>query len=113
MFHDPGAIVAIVLICTAGWLVNSWIRAKHGYPIEDQFGGKTDRKDSGENARLKAENRELHSKLEAMQDRMIVIEKIVTDRGYSLSAEIEALRDTRSMDEGAGQPLGLAKQERV
>jgi hypothetical protein len=28
-----------------------------------------------------------------MQDRLIVLEKIVTDRGYTLASEIEALRD--------------------
>jgi hypothetical protein len=96
-FQGPGFVVAIVLVCTIGWLINNWIRAKHGYPLEDEWGGKTERPDSAETARLKAENRELHGKLDAMQDRLIVLEKIVTDRGYSLSAEIEALRETPSL----------------
>jgi hypothetical protein len=113
MFHDPGGIVAIVLICTISWLINNWIRAKHGYALEDEWGGKTDRADSTETQRLKAENEALHGKLDAMQDRMIVLEKIVTDRGYSLSAEIEALRDTRSVETGNGVPLGPANKERV
>ena len=86
-------IIMIVLVCTAGWLINNWIRAKHGYPLEDEWGGKTPPADSAENQRLIAENRELHGKIDAMQDRLVVLEKIVTDRGYSLSAEIEALRD--------------------
>ncbi len=109
----PFFIIAIVTVCTAGWLINNWIRAKHGYPLEDEWGGKTERGDSAETQRLKAENRALHDKLDAMQDRMIVLEKIVTDRGYSLAEEIEALRDTARKDEGAGVPLGLARQERV
>jgi hypothetical protein len=114
MFHDnPPTIVIIIALCIVGWLVNNWIRAKHGYALEDEWGRKTERSDSAETRRLKAENRELHSKLDAMQDRMIVIEKIVTDRGYSLAHEIEALRETRSKDEGVGLPLGLAKQENV
>ena len=117
MFHDPGAIVAIVVICTMGWLINNWIRAKHGYALEDEWGGKTERKDTAEAraeaARLKAENRELHGKVDAMQDRLVVLEKIVTDRSYSLSAEIEALRDVRSTDQGSGVPLGLEKKERA
>ena len=91
-------IIMIVLVCTAGWLINNWIRAKHGYPLEDEWGGKTDRTDTAETQRLKAENKALHDKLDAMQDRMIVLEKIVTDRGYSLSAEIEALRDTPALN---------------
>ncbi len=111
-FHDPGFVVAIVLVCTLGWLANNWIRAKHGYPLEDEWGGKTARPDTGETQRLKAENKALHDKLDAMQDRMIVLEKIVTDRGYSLSAEIEALRDTRAKDD-AGVPLNLTNKERA
>ncbi len=99
MFHEgPGFIVAIVMVCTIGWLVNNWIRAKHGYPLEDEWGGKTERTDTAETQRLMTENKALHDKLDAMQDRMIVLEKIVTDRGYSLSAEIEALRETPSLN---------------
>ena len=92
-FGGPNFIVAIVVVCTIGWLINNWIRARHGYPLEDEWGGKTVRPDTGETQRLVAENRELHGKIDAMQDRLVVLEKIVTDRGYSLSAEIEALRD--------------------
>jgi hypothetical protein len=114
MFHDnPPTIVIIIAICVIGWLINNWIRAKHGYALEDEWGGKTERKDTAETQRLIADNRELHSKLDAMQDRMIVLEKIVTDRGYALSAEIEALRDTRPQDDGTGVPIGLDKKERV
>jgi hypothetical protein len=117
MLHDPGVIVAIVLICTMGWLINNWIRAKHGYALEDEWGGKTERKETSETraetARLKGENRELHGKVEAMQDRLVVLEKIVTDRGYSLAQEIESLRETRSVDHSSGVPLGLETKERV
>jgi hypothetical protein len=34
-----------------------------------------------------------------MEDRLIVLEKIVTDSGYTLSHEIEALRDRRGARE--------------
>lgn len=109
-------ILLIILFSSAGWLINNWIRAKHGYALEDEFGGFTERSDTAETSRLKAENRELHDKIDAMQDRMIVLERIVTDRGYSLSEEIEALRDTparhtptKSADTGV--PLDLAKKE--
>ena len=91
--EGPNFVIAIIAVCTIGWLINNWIRAKHGYALEDEWGGKTERPDSAENQRLRAENRELHGKIDTMQDRLVVLEKIVTDRGYSLSAEIEALRD--------------------
>jgi cell division protein FtsB len=87
-------ITVVMVVAIGGWLINNWIRAKYGYAVEDSWGRKVEPAAAAENLRLKAENRELNDKLDAMQDRMIVLEKIVTDRGYSLSAEIEALRDT-------------------
>jgi hypothetical protein len=109
----PEFVLAIIAISTGGWVINNWIRAKHGYSLEDEWGGKTVRSDSAETQRLMVENRALHEKLDAMQPRMIVLEKIVTDRGYSLSDEIEALRDGRRVNEDAGVPLGTTGKERV
>ena len=111
----PEFVVAIVAISMGGWIINNWIRAKHGYDLEDEWGGKTVKKDdSVETKRLKAENRELHGKIDEMQDRMIVLEKIVTDRGYTLSEEIEALRDKPSTDSSeSGVPLNLERKERT
>jgi hypothetical protein len=110
----PEFVIAIIALSTGGWLINNWIRARHGYALEDEWGGKTDRAASLEAQRLQAENSDLHGKLDAMQQRMIVLEKIVTDRGYSLAEEIEALRvsDTTT-NQGNGVPLGLSNKERV
>ncbi len=113
-FGGPFFVIAIIALSTVGWLVNNWIRAKHGYSLEDEWGGKTERSDTVETKALKAENRQLHDKLDAMQDRMIVLEKIVTDRGYSLSEEIEALRDRKTIaDNGTGVPLDIKRGERA
>ncbi len=109
---SPEFVIAIVAISTFGWIVNNWIRAKHGYELEDEFGGKTLPRETGENKKLKAENRELNNKLDEMQDRMIVLEKIVTDRGYTLADEIEALRDTKPASD-SGVPLNINKQEKA
>ena len=35
-FGGPAFIIAIIAVCTAGWVVTTWIRAKHGYPIENE-----------------------------------------------------------------------------
>ncbi|WBY16319.1 hypothetical protein PF049_12100 [Erythrobacteraceae bacterium WH01K] len=107
---SPEFVIAIIALSTIGWVVNNWIRAKHGYELEDEWGGKTAPKDTGETQRLKAENAALHEKLDAMQDRMVNLERIVTDKGYTLSDEIEALRD-KQMDSGV--PLGLNKKEKM
>lgn len=54
------------------------------------------------------------SKMQALEDRVRVLERIVTDGGYDVATQIEALRDTRRVDEaGSGVPLGLAGKERV
>ncbi|WP_298468229.1 hypothetical protein [uncultured Erythrobacter sp.] len=111
----PGFVITIIAVSYGAWLINNWIRAKHGYELEDEWGGKSTKKeDSAETKRLKAENRELNGKLDEMQDRMIVLEKIVTDRGYSLSEEIEALRDKPSTNRAdSGVPLNLDKKEQA
>ena len=106
----PGMIVAIIALTTAGWLINNWIRAKHGYDLEDEWGGKTSRADrSAELDGLRGENAKLVERLNAHEDRLKVLERIVTDRGYSLSDEIEALRH----DDSSGVPLNTGKKERV
>ncbi|MEM7664934.1 MAG: hypothetical protein AAF250_03685 [Pseudomonadota bacterium] len=110
---SPSFVIAIIAVSYGAWIINNWIRAKHGYELEDEWGGKSKKGDSEETKRLKAENRELNGKLDEMQDRMIVLEKIVTDRGYSLSEEIEALRDKpdpRDTSTDSGVPLNLTRK---
>ena len=66
MPHDPSFIVAIVMVCTGGWLINNWIRARHGYALEDEWGGKTSKGDSAETKALRAENAELRQQVQLM-----------------------------------------------
>lgn len=48
------------------------------------------------------------SQVQRLEDRVQVLERIVTDRGYDIATQIEALRDTRRVDEAdVGVPLGL------
>jgi hypothetical protein len=53
------------------------------------------------------------SHIQRLEDRVQVLERIVTDRGYDIATQIEALRDTRRVDEAASVPLGLGNKERV
>ena len=96
-FGGPFFVIAIITVCTVGWLVNNWIRAKHGYALEDEWGGKTERADQSANARLIDDNRRLLDRLEATEDRLAVVERIVTDSGYRLGHEIEKLRDEKGI----------------
>ncbi len=90
---SPEFVIAIVAISTVGWIVNNWIRARHGYPLEDEWGGKTDR-GGKEVSALKAENAQLKERLAMFEDRVIVLERIATDKSAGLAAQIENLRDT-------------------
>ena len=94
----PEFVVAIVGISTIGWLINNWIRARHGYALEDEWGGKTDRADREATAKLSAENAELREQLSHFTDRVKVLERIVTDKSTHVAAQIEALRSSEQKD---------------
>lgn len=54
------------------------------------------------------------SKVQALEDRVRVLERIVTDGGYNVATQIEALRDQRRVeDSDAGVALDIARKERV
>jgi hypothetical protein len=82
------------------------IWTKHQQKIAEMQVGAT-----AENTAEKAAQYATH--IQRLEDRVQVLERIVTDRGYDIATQIEALRDTRRVDEGAGVPLGLEKRERV
>ena len=98
MFEGPSFIVLIVAITTGGWLINNWIRAKHGYALEDEWGGKTARAETKANEALKAENADLREQLNHFADRVKVLERIVTDKSTIVAAQIEALRDAPELE---------------
>ncbi len=91
----PDTIFWIVAVCTGGWVINNWIRAKHGYALEDEWGGKTDKigPDADRKiALLTNENENLGGKVSRLEERISVLERIATDRGTQLADEIESLR---------------------
>ena len=52
--------------------------------------------------------------IKELEDRVQVLERIVTDRGYDIATQIEALRDQRRVDEeSSGVPLDMQNKERV
>lgn len=94
----PDFVIALVAISTGGWLLNNWIRARHGYALEDEWGGKTARAETQANAALEAENADLREQLNHFADRVKVLERIVTDKGTTVAAQIEALRDAPELE---------------
>lgn len=54
------------------------------------------------------------SKVQALEDRVRVLERIVTDRGYDVATQIEALRDQRRVEsQDSGVLLDSLRKERV
>ena len=90
----PTFVLAIIAITYGAWLVSSWIRAKHGYAIENEWGGRTEKSDATLTA-LREENERLKDRLAAFEDRVQVLERIATDdrRSLTVAREIESLRE--------------------
>ena len=52
------------------------------------------------------------AQVQKLEDRVQVLERIVTDRGYDVATQIEALRDVREVeDQSAGVPLNIENKE--
>lgn len=54
------------------------------------------------------------SQIQQLEDRVRVLERIVTDGGYDVATQIEALRDTRQVEQqGSGTPLNIRTGEKA
>ena len=92
-------IAIIVAIGVAGWVFTTWLRIKNGYPLENSWGKaihpQRDPKTEEKVAQLAQTNEQLQSELAALKQRLITVERIVTDEGHRLSREIDQLQLTR------------------
>ncbi|PZN96540.1 MAG: hypothetical protein DCF31_03760 [Alphaproteobacteria bacterium] len=99
---DPSIIEALapvgvsaVFIGTIGWVMTTWIKVKNGYPLESSWGKPLLPASSGETQErvklLAQENAELRALVGSVKDRLEVLERIATDRGSRLAAEIDSL----------------------
>jgi hypothetical protein len=79
-------IILVVLIVTVGKIVRQGMDLERR-KVELRSGG------GGDVAGLERENAMLRSKLERLEDRTAVLERIATDAPARLTAEIEKLRD--------------------
>jgi hypothetical protein len=88
-------ILAITVVGVGGWLAHTWLRIKHGYPLDGPWGQPlhpvTDRESAERIKLLTTENAQLRAEMGSVKDRLENIERIVTDRPSRLSKEIDAL----------------------
>jgi hypothetical protein len=85
-----GFLIPVVAIAVGpiAWVANNWIRAKHGYPLEDADEGTSSKQAKA----LTRENERLTGEVAQLHQRIAVLERIVTDPAERTAREIEKLR---------------------
>ena len=83
------------LIAIIGWIFTTWLRVRHGYPLESSWGTpihpKTDRESMERIKLLSSENAQLRAELGSVKDRLETLERIATDQPSRLARDIDAL----------------------
>jgi|SRR5436305_1204298 hypothetical protein len=101
LFTAFAPVVTIVGIAAIlGWVFNTWMRMRHGYPLDGSWGQAIyPQKNDEAMERIKLlsqENAQLRAELGAVKDRLANVERIVTDGAHMLDREIEQLRGQRN-----------------
>ena len=87
---NPFEFVLAVLFLVFAFTI---VRHKLGIPVRSMREMRDGTVNNEENARLR-------SQVKQLQDRIHVLERIVTDRGVETAAQIEALRDRDAIENG-------------
>jgi hypothetical protein len=88
-------IVAVFVFFTLAWVINTWIRAKYGYPLDDGAGNQVNKSASSADdiaAHVKHALATRDATIAKLEERVRVLERIVTDDSRRVAAEIEDLR---------------------
>jgi hypothetical protein len=95
LIGGPG-IVMIAIAGTLGWVITTWLKVRHGYPLEGSFGQSLKPVHANETIEriklLTSENAQLSAELSAMKERLVTLERIATDSGSRLASEIDLLK---------------------
>jgi hypothetical protein len=83
-------VSAISVVSIVAGLINTWIKARHGYPIEENCHHSPAKKRQMD--AIYAENQELKTRLSEVTARLAVLERIATDPAERVAREIEDLR---------------------
>jgi len=83
---DPDFLFVLIAMGLGALLIRNRLRERQGQPPLDQD-------DLPAMARLGAENAALRERLAHLEDRLRVLERIVTDSSHDTARRIEALRD--------------------
>ncbi len=90
---SPSFVLALIAMSFISWIVTTAIRARHGYPVEGEWGDKVEHPAARRTVELlESENAMLRGKLGRVEERIAVLERLATDPGRRLTAEIDQLR---------------------
>ena len=85
----------IVALGVGGSLLNTRLRIKNGYPLENSWGmaihPKSDQESMERIKLLSSENAQLRAELGSVKDRLETLERIATDQPTKLAREIDSL----------------------
>jgi hypothetical protein len=88
------------ILAIGGWILTTWMRIKHGYPLDGAWGQAVYPRSADETVErvklLSAENAQLRAELGSIKDRLATVERIVTDDSHRLAQEIDSLRVTKN-----------------
>ena len=84
-----------IAMSPVAWVATTWIRAKHGYPLEDEKGTPITRSDPDAKRSIELltnENERQAGQISRLEERIAVLERIATDPAERTAREIDALR---------------------
>jgi len=84
--------LAAITFGPAAWVANTWIRARHGYPIENMMTKGGGVAEPRKVELLASENERLVGQVSRLEERIAVLERIATDPAERTARAIEALR---------------------
>lgn len=97
-FGGPAFVLTIIGLSMVGWMFTTWIRARHGYPVENEWGGTVHRTDPDADrkiALLTDDNAKLAGQIGRLEERIAVLERIATEtngQAAQLASQIDSLR---------------------
>ncbi len=94
-WSGPGFVLAIIAMSTLGWMFTTWTRAKHGYPVENEWSGQAAKADPAADRKIELltnENERLTGQIGRLEERIAVLERIATDPAQRVARDIDALR---------------------
>lgn len=89
------APVLIIGFLSIWGMFSTWVKARHGYPIETESGGllhKGSPDDQRKIALLTDENEKLQGQVVRLEERVAVLERLATDPAERTALEIDRLR---------------------